>query len=95
MERVSEIMKELHHSIAIMLNDPGFHGLEHITRKGVYLQRGGDARTTYSTFHATEEEKIRARARLPLEAVSGMPQDSQETRAVGEEANEGYFLLDA
>ena len=96
MRRVADIMRDLHHTIALCINEGGFEGLEHIHSKGVYTLEGGDAKTHYKTGHAlAEKEKVRVQGnRITLAAVPGLSQDSAEVAATRKEADDGDLQID-
>jgi len=88
---VGEIMREVHHMIAIEINDGLVLGaqlpMELYESAGVDITGGGDARTKEST--AITKAIHSYREWFPLEEVSGLPQGSQEASKVVTSPDEG------
>jgi len=90
--KVSDIMREIHHMIAIEINGGELAQIEMELSKnrGVPLHEGGDAETS-KTQKTSKKHVTACGPGLTLEGVPEMPTDTQEASKVVTEANEGDF----
>ncbi len=87
-----EIMKYLHHTIAIEIDEACSSRMEPFPQRGVVPTEGGDVETPPALQAQTEETPNR-RYGLPLEEVPRVSQDVEEVGETREETYDGHLQM--